>query len=130
SEQHEIARIVAAPDRDFAQRVGHMAVDHAADAGGASDAHPERLRELRADRGGRPLEIELHASAEEIVRVKNAEDQVRIGDGGELAAAAVAAGPGVAPALSGPTRRRPPCTRAMEPPPAPMARISMTGVLR
>ena len=35
------------------------------------------------------LEIELHASAEEIVGVEDAEHQVRIGDGGELAAAAV-----------------------------------------
>ena len=94
-EQHEIARIVAAPDRDFAQRVGHVGVDHVADAGGGGfDAHAERLGDLLVDRGGRRLEIELHAPAEEIVRVENAEDQVRIGDGGELAAAAVADGTG------------------------------------
>ena len=50
-EQHEIARIVAAPDRDFAQRVGHMAVDHAADAGRSGfDAHAERRGDLVADR--------------------------------------------------------------------------------
>ena len=90
-EQHEIARIVAAPDRDFAQRVGHVAVDHAADAGGGGfDAHAERFGDLIADRGGRALEIELHAAAEEIVRVEDAEDQVGVGDGGKLAAAAVA----------------------------------------
>ena len=67
-EQHEFARIVAAADRHFAQGVGHVAVDDAADAGrGGFDAHAQRLGDLLADRRGRSGEIELHAAAEEIV---------------------------------------------------------------
>ena len=130
-EQHKIARIVAAPDRDFAQGVGHVAVDHAANAGGCGfDAHAERLCDLLADCGRRAGEIEFHAATEEIVRVENAKDQVRVGDGGELTAAAVAdrTRHGAGAVGSHPQETR--LHAGMAPPPAPMARISMTGVLR
>ena len=131
SEQHKVARIVAAPDRHLAQRVRHMAIHHAANAGGCGfDAHAERLGDLLADCRRRSVEIKLHAATEEIVRVENAKDQVRVGDGGELATAAVAdrTRHGAGAVGSHPQETR--LHAGMEPPPAPMARISMTGVLR
>src|SRR5580658_7612903 len=89
SEQYEIARIVAASDRDFAQRVRHVSVDHPADTGGGFFyAHAERFRDLLADSFSRGLKIELHAAAEKIVRRQDAEHE--IGVGGARAAAPIA----------------------------------------
>ena len=85
-EQHEIARIVAAPDRDFAKRIGHVPIDHAANAGSCGlDAHAERFGDLMADGGGGTLEIELHAATEEIVGTQIAERKVAIRDGRQFA---------------------------------------------
>ena len=53
-------------------------------------AHAERAGDLLADRCGRGGKVELHAAAEKIVGRENAEHQIGVGDGGELAAAAVA----------------------------------------
>jgi hypothetical protein len=65
---------------------------------------------------------------EQPIRVEPAEDEVGVGDRRPRAAAAVADRPGVAPALSGPTRSMPEAsTDAIEPPPAPIVWTSTIG---
>src|SRR5277367_184986 len=51
SKENEIARIVAAPYGHLTQRVGHLSVDDAANAGGGFlRCHSERNRDLLPDR--------------------------------------------------------------------------------
>ena len=72
--------------------------------------------------------VERHLAAEEEGRIDVAEHEAGVGDRRLVAAPAVAAGPGTAPALCGPTCKRPPLsTQAMLPPPAPMLRASTEG---
>ena len=92
-EQREVARVVAALDRRAAQQVGHVRVHDPVHArGGLLDRLAEPLGE-RLERAHRGVAVERHRPAEEVVGVEIAEDQVRVGDGRQRAAAAVARRP-------------------------------------
>ncbi len=94
-EQGELARIVSALDGGAAQKVRHPAVQHFADAPGRLDGvHAERLCHLVGHGAQRRLDVEAHASADEIVRVEHAENEVGVGRGRFEAAASVARRPG------------------------------------
>ena len=88
-----------------------------------------RSRPRRAASGSstadRSLPVDADAAGQHVGQV--AEDGMRVGDRGAVAAAPVAGRAGIRPALAGPTRSAPPGSRsAMDPPPAPtVARSSM-----
>ena len=88
-EQREVARVMAALDRRAAQQVGHVRVHDPVDARrGLLDGLPEPLGQ-RLERAHRGFAVQRHRSAEEVLRIQVAEDQVRVGDGRQRAAAAV-----------------------------------------
>ena len=64
-----------------------------------------------ADGAVRRFRVELHATAEEVIRVEPAENQIGVRHGRFFAAPPVSGGPGTAPALRGPTRNAPPWSR-------------------
>ena len=89
--EHEVARVVAAPHRDELQRVDHVGVDEADDPVG-------ELRRRQAERAAEGAERLLGGGAadseratQEVVGVEDARDELRVGDGG-LGAAALVAG--------------------------------------
>ncbi len=94
-DEHEVARVVAAPDRDEPQRVDHAGVGEPDDPvggllGGRADLLPEP-----PDRLQRQVAADRQAPAEEVVRVDHARHQLRVGDRRRRAALAVARGPRV-----------------------------------
>ena len=129
-EEREVARVVAALERDHLDRARHVLVrdldDRRRRARAAS--RPRRSACSSIARRRRAV-VEAHPPGEEVLGVEAAEQQVRVGDGRLGAAAAVADRPrAAAPALRGPTRRKPPAsTQAIEPPPAPIDLMSISG---
>ena len=122
------ADIPAAFDRMNARRVRHVLVDDLADASAAWTVERSSGTDVFDHRSARRA-IEPHGTAGERRRVDTTEHEISIGHGRLRAAATVAAGPGSEPALSGPTAmRRSVSTRAIEPPPAPISTISITGI--
>ena len=129
SEQGEVARIVAARQArpcgsrrpSCRWRRGRSRPPRRSRRGRAARrrgraAPPHRVHRDRVLDGEQPLGVEP------------AEHQVGVGDRRPRAAAAVADRPGVAPALSGPTRSMPAAsTEAIEPPPAPIVCTSTIG---
>ncbi|SLH35736.1 Uncharacterised protein [Mycobacteroides abscessus subsp. abscessus] len=94
--EDEVARVVAATDRQLAERVGHACVDYFADTCGRIDhADAQRLGDLGADcflSGGL---VDRHPAAEEVVRVDDTEHDVGIGNRHLGATALVADGTGI-----------------------------------
>ena len=89
-----------------------------------------RRRARRATRA-RERRVERELAAEEERGIEPAEHDVGVGDRRALAAAGRSRpGPGTAPALCGPTCRKPPgSTQPIEPPPAPIVRVETLGTL-
>ncbi len=95
-EDRQPPRIAAALQGVHPRRAGHHLVDDLVDApGGLLDAQPERLGHVAADGLPRRLDVERHRPAEEEAGIEVAEDEIGIGDGRPLAAAAVAGRPGI-----------------------------------
>lgn len=88
-------RVLAAFYRVDPRRVSHVLVDDLVDApGGPHGVEPQGTRDLlKCQQGG--VAVQLHLPAEEEVGVEVAQDQIRIGHRGLLAAAAVAGRTGV-----------------------------------
>ena len=115
-DEREVAWIVTAFDRDDAERAQHLGV-HDLDR-----VRPDRCRRAPAPQ----LAVELEPARQR--RRQPAEQEVGVRDGRSRAAVSVAGGPGIAPALSGPTRSAPPASRqTIEPPPAPTVWMSTIG---
>ena len=113
-----------------ARGIGHVLVDDFADAvGGMDRREAERLADVALERASAASTSSANLPPAKRARIDPAEHEIGVGDGRRRAAAAVARGPGSAPALSGPTLRRSSwSTRAIEPPPAPISTISITGM--
>ncbi len=104
-EQREVARIVAALDRDHANRALHVGVDDANYAARRRSRIGFHLaREPRHGVRG-AIRIELHPAAEEIRSDQTARDQVGVGHGTQIAAA-VACGTGIGARAVGPDLER------------------------
>ena len=123
--------VLAALDRVHPRGIGHGLVDHLGDAvGGERRRRGRAARRSPRQRRARPLGIERQAAAGEARRVDPAEHDVGIGDGRRAAAAAVA-GRARARSRRSPARPRSGAShraRAIEPPPAPISTISITGM--
>ena len=90
--QREIARVVAALDRDHANAAHDVGVGDAQDAGGGRDhVEAERVWRMRlATRAARGRGVERHLAAEARLAAEPAEHDIGVGDGRPRAAAAVA----------------------------------------
>ena len=77
-------------------------------------SRPSGLATLLAHRALAAVQVELHLAAEKVVGVEPAEQQVGVGHGRLGAAAAIAGGPGIEPALCGPTRSELPVSDARD----------------
>ena len=90
-EQHEVARVVAARQRDESDGAGHVRVGEPEDGGGGIlDGEAERPRQPVADDGAHGLDVHGALDRRQPSRIEPAEHQVGVGDGGLGAAAAVA----------------------------------------
>ena len=128
-QERELARIMAAFDRDEPDRADHVVVDDRKDAArGRIDAHAERLGDAPAHGAMRRLLIEGEAAAEQEGR-QVPEHEMRVGDGRLVAAARVAGGSRIGAGALQDRRVSAPIaeTRAIEPPPAPMVTRSTIG---
>ena len=98
-------------------------------AAASSTLRPSGLCDVRVDRPPRRLDVEPDPPAEEVLRVDEPEHEVGVGHGRQLAAAAVAGGPGHGAGALGPDAQvaARPRRYAIEPPPAPIARTSTIG---
>ena len=96
SEHGEVARVEALGGGYCAHRIGHLSVGDAQNAErGGVDVHPERLGDLAGNSATRSFEIELHLSAEEVVRIEPSDDHVGVRHRRLGAAASVAHRPGL-----------------------------------
>ncbi len=103
--QDEVARIEPALDRQLADRLGHREVDDLESLlGEPLGAEAEGLADAR-EGGARGGEVELHRTGEALCGRDAPEHEVRIRDRRLGSTEAVAGGPGLAPADSGPTRK-------------------------
>src|SRR5687768_6316146 len=105
-----------------ADQIGHLGVDDFMDARrGFVSFEFERLGDVFVDGAERFLLIKVFPPAKKITGIDDAECKIPIGDGDLCAAGIVQTGPGLAPALRGPTSNLPvsASTCAMVPPPAP-----------
>ena len=93
-EQSEIARIVAAFDGDAAESRLHAGVSDTKDAFGEMFSCCEGFVVNRGERLCCTRGVELHCAAEEVIGMKAAESQIRVGDGRTISAA-VAGGTGI-----------------------------------
>ena len=131
-DHHARCNVLAALDGMDTRSVGHVLFD---DLGHACSG-PEILQaELVADMLERKRLVAASLSSLTLPPAKNSgsilpEHNIGICDRGHRCRRAHRTpGPGVEPALSGPTVRRPSLsTRAIEPPPAPISTISITGM--
>ena len=88
-------RIFAALAEMSARRIGHVLVDDLVNSPSYQlDRHVESFGEPR-QRLARAFQIELHLSAEKIVRIEIAEDQISVGHRGFHAALSIASRPRV-----------------------------------
>ncbi len=79
--QDEVARVEACTQRHSSQQVGHLVVGDFANAGGRlCHVHSQRLGDILADRLMRSFDIQAHLTAEEILRVDDAQHHIGIGD--------------------------------------------------
>ncbi len=93
-EQREVARVVAALDRDDADGADHVVVDDGEDAARRLlQAQAQRPGDAGLDRRARALHVEGEGAAEQVGR-QVAEREMGVGDGRLDAAAAVADGAG------------------------------------
>ena len=105
--QAEPARVVAAGDRDHAQRRGHVGAQHAHDGRRrVLDRQPERARHRPLDGGPGERGVERRAAAQEPRRVERAEHDVGVGDGRLVAAHAVGGRAGIGAGRLGADRER------------------------
>ena len=89
-DEAEIARVVAAADRDQADGIGHVRVGDLDDGvGGAHGVVAERRGDLLRDGSFGGVAVERHGAAEEPGRAEPAEDEVGVGVGRLFAAALV-----------------------------------------
>lgn len=96
-DERELARIVAALDRQQADCLGHQRLGDADDAvRDIADVDPKRASH-RLKRPERGVDVEPDNPFREVLRDDPAEDDVRVGDRRLLAAAAVASRPGIRP---------------------------------
>ena len=125
-----VARVLALLDEMDPGRRRHALVHDLVDA-------PRRLLDREAERLGDARQRALRGRLSSRMRpprkkagIVVAEHQVGVGDGRLRAAHAVAGGPGSEPGESGPTLSRPTSSMAaIDPPPAPISIMSMTGAL-
>ena len=104
--QREVARVVAALDRHQPERADHVVVHDVEDAlRRRLQREPERPGHPLLDGPPRPIDVERDLAAEQ-VRRDAAEHQVGVGDGGLLAAGAVADRARLRPRALGPHRQR------------------------
>ena len=65
-DQRKVARVVASPDRDQANAIGHVRVRHLHNrARGLLDAHIQPLRDASADRLCRAVSVKRDAAADQ-----------------------------------------------------------------
>ena len=89
--QREVARIVAALDRDHPRRQHHVGVDDRQDAQrGLDRVHAERAGNVLLDRAPGGLGVDLHLAAEDALGIEALGQDVGIADRGQRAAAPVA----------------------------------------
>ena len=89
-DEREVARVVAAPERGEPECVGHLCdevAEHAACRSRGVDAHRSSQP---CEAPMRRVDVEPHRAAEEVLGVEASGDQVRVGERGLLAPAAVA----------------------------------------
>jgi hypothetical protein len=89
-EEDEVVRVAPPLERDQPDGAGHLVVGHAHDGGGRGDGIEGQVRaDLGVDDRAHLIEARAARHAEECVRIEPAQEQVGVGDGGLLAAAAV-----------------------------------------
>ena len=78
-EEGEVARIVAALHRHATQKIRHAGIENLTDSpGGLEGAETKRLRNLLVDGATGRSRVELHAAADEIVRIQHAEHEIGV----------------------------------------------------
>ena len=127
--ERELARVVAALDRDGAHSHHHIGREHAQDAPGRLDLrYPERRGHAGCHRLARLGACDRHRAIEQGCGVEVAQQHERVGERRRAAAAVIAGGSGIGARALRPTLRMPPSsTAAMLPPPAPMV-LDVDGV--
>ena len=107
-EEREAVRVFAALQRMDARGVGHVLVGDLVNAPGRLlDRHAQLVGDLLLDRPPRAVDIQLHAPAEEVGRVKIAEDQIGVGHRRLGSAAPVADRPWIRPGRVRPDLEQP-----------------------
>ena len=108
SDHRQFARVITAPHGNQTQCVDHSGVGDLDDAiRGGDRIHAQRLGAFAANTftGGFPVKMKI--ASQEVVRVEAPEDEVGIGNGGLLAAFAIADGARVRPRALRPDSQNP-----------------------
>ncbi len=93
SKEGELAGVITTLNCHSTQEIGHLAVDNFSNTPrGVNRPNTERLRDLVVHGAGGSLNVETHATTDEVFRVENAKQEIRVRDSRFGAAAAVAHG--------------------------------------